>query len=278
MTRYAVLGNPVAHSKSPQIHSMFAAQTGDNVEYSAIPVEAAQFDSVVRQFFAEGGGGLNITVPFKETAYRLSEQLSPAAALAKAVNTLYPDENDLLIGDNTDGAGLVTDIQHNHDFSIHDKKLLLLGAGGAVRGALGPLVEQGPAGLTILNRTLGKAEQLRHDFSDLVDLKVADYERFKAQKFDLIINGTSLGLFDQAPPLSAKVIGADCCCYDMMYADRDTPFVRWARNNGAGLALDGLGMLVEQAAESFRIWCGVRPDTAPVLEFLRKQCNGGRSA
>lgn len=269
MSQYAVVGNPVKHSKSPRIHSLFASQTGIDLAYTAIQLKPENFEPGVRKFFADGGAGLNVTVPFKEKAFLLADSCSERASLAQAVNTLCVDGDGALIGDNTDGVGLVRDIKGNHQFEIRQRRILLLGAGGAVRGALSALVAEDPAEITIANRTPGKALQLKAEFGHLADLTAVGFGELDATAFDLVINGTSLGLEGKLPPISKAVISSACCCYDMVYADSDTVFVRWARDNGAVLALDGLGMLVEQAAESFAIWHGLRPQTLSVISQLR---------
>ncbi|MBV57232.1 MAG: shikimate dehydrogenase [Gammaproteobacteria bacterium] len=269
MSQYAVVGNPVKHSKSPRIHSLFASQTGMELAYTAIQLKPENFEAGVRKFFADGGAGLNVTVPFKEKAFLLADSCSERARLAQAVNTLCVDGDGALIGDNTDGVGLVRDIKGNHQFEIRQRRILLLGAGGAVRGALSALVAEDPAEITIANRTPGKALQLKAEFGHLADLTAVGFGELDATAFDLVINGTSLGLEGKLPPISKAVISSACCCYDMVYADSDTVFVRWARDNGAVLALDGLGMLVEQAAESFAIWHGLRPQTLSVISQLR---------
>ena len=269
MSQYAVVGNPVKHSKSPRIHSLFASQTGMDLAYTAIQLKPENFEAGVRKFFADGGAGLNVTVPFKEKAFLLADSCSERASLAQAVNTLCVDGDGALIGDNTDGVGLVRDIKGNHQFEIRQRRILLLGAGGAVRGALSALVAENPAEITIANRTPGKALQLKAEFGHLADLTAVGFGELDATAFDLVINGTSLGLEGKLPPISKAVISSACCCYDMVYADSDTVFVRWARDNGAVLALDGLGMLVEQAAESFAIWHGLRPQTLSVISQLR---------
>ncbi|MEX0619550.1 MAG: shikimate dehydrogenase [Pseudohongiellaceae bacterium] len=274
MTRYAVVGNPADHSKSPEIHARFAAQTTEDVDYSAVTLEPESFERWVSEFFAAGGGGLNVTVPFKERAFALCEERSPRAQRAGAVNTLYLDATGRLSGDNTDGVGLLRDIVINNNFPVAERKVLVLGAGGAVRGVLAVLVDALPAEIKIANRTLARAHALSREFHSLFPVSVAAYDELH-QQFDLIINGTSASLNGQVPPLPDTVIARGCCCYDMMYSDRDTPFVEWARNHDAALILDGIGMLVEQAAESFAIWRGKRPDTAPVIEALRKHGVGG---
>lgn len=269
MPHYAVLGKPVAHSKSPAIHRQFAEQTGVQLDYEAIEVEPEDFARFVGEFFVGGGAGLNITLPHKEAAYALAEQLSSRARLAGAVNTLYVKDGKLC-GDNTDGPGLVRDISYNHGFAIAGKAILMLGAGGAARGALAALVEESPASITLLNRTRSRAEAIAADFAGLMPILTGDFENLdSAGRYDLIINATSLSLNQELPPLVEAWLQPNACCYDMMYADTDTVFVRWAKQHGAALALDGLGMLVEQAAESFHIWRGIRPDTAPVIARLR---------
>ena len=269
MSQYAVVGNPVKHSKSPRIHSLFASQMGLLLEYTAIQLEAENFESQVQKFFADGGAGLNVTLPFKEKAFLLADSCSERASLAQAVNTLYLDADGALVGDNTDGVGLVRDIKDNHRFEIRQRRILLLGAGGAVRGALSALVAEDPAEITIANRSPDKALQLKTEFEHLVNITASGFGDLAATAFDLVINGTSLSLEGKLPPVSKAVISSACCCYDMMYAERDTVFVSWARANGAVLALDGLGMLVEQAAESFAIWHGLRPQTQAVISQLR---------
>lgn len=268
---YAVVGNPARHSKSPLIHTLFAEQTERELVYEAIEVEEQRFDEFVLDFFARQGAGLNITVPYKEKAFALAQHCSPRANLAKAVNTLFLDEEQKLCGDNTDGPGLITDIKLNHHFPIESRHILLLGAGGAVRGVLAALIHEQAASISIANRTLSRAEQLREEFEQHAAVNAVSYEQLGGQQFDLIINGTSLSLSGELPAVSPELIGPNCCCYDMMYGDVDTAFVSWAKENGASLALDGLGMLVEQAAEAFAIWHGIRPATASVITQLREQ-------
>jgi shikimate dehydrogenase len=266
--RYALMGHPVSHSKSPRIHSWFAEQTGQSLSYHAMDVEPGHFAREVRDFFAAGGAGLNVTVPYKEEAWQLAEVRSEMAETAGAVNVLFRNEHGQLCGDNTDGIGLVRDLVDNNAGTITGRRLLILGAGGAVRGALAALVAQRPACVVIANRTLAKAEQLAQLFHDKAEISATTYEAL-SQPFDLIINGTSAGLHGQMPALPADVLGADTWCYDMMYSEKGTVFQHWAEHHGAAVALDGTGMLVEQAAEAFHIWRGVRPLTAPVLEKLR---------
>lgn len=268
---YAVVGHPINHSKSPKIHSQFAQQTREPIEYIAIQAPLDGFTATVRQFFEGGGKGLNVTVPFKEQAWELADCRVARAEKAGAANTLYQNPEGQLIADNTDGHGLVRDLLANHDVQLKGARILVLGAGGAVRGVLGPLLEQHPASLTIANRTVAKAEALARLFADeagTATLSACGFEE-PDQPFDLIINGTSASLQGDLPPLCANVITADTVVYDMMYASHTTPFNQWALDNGAVRVFDGLGMLIEQAAESFRVWRGVRPETAPVIDAMR---------
>ena len=267
--RYAVLGNPVAHSKSPRIHAQFAQQLGQRIEYTAIQVDPGGFAQAVAQFRANGGLGLNITVPFKLEARQLAERLSARATLAGAVNTLRFEADGALYGDNTDGVGLVRDITVNLGVALAGKNILLLGAGGAARGVLGPLLEQKPAHLTIANRTVPKAKELAEIFAALGEVEGVGYETLAGRRFDCVINATAASLRDEVPPLPDDLFAPGALAYDLMYSDALTAFLRWAEAHGAGKLADGLGMLVEQAAESFFIWRGVRPDTAPVIAALR---------
>lgn len=274
--KYAVLGNPVSHSKSPLIHSLFAEQTDQAMNYLAIPLEENEFEDFVRDFFAEGGGGLNVTVPFKGNAFSLAASCSPRAELAQAVNTLFLDDEGNICGDNTDGFGLITDLKLNNRVAISGKRVLILGAGGAVRGIMAALVHENAAVITIVNRTVSKAELLAEEMQSMAPIEAMSYEMLReaasnGQSYDLIINGTSSSLQGDMPELDAKLIAPGCCCYDLMYSATDTPFVQWAKQEGASLSIDGLGMLVEQAAEAFALWRGVRPNTVPVMEHLRKQ-------
>ncbi|HEY6896752.1 MAG TPA: shikimate dehydrogenase [Rhodocyclaceae bacterium] len=261
--RYVVLGNPIAHSKSPRIHGLFAAQTGQDLSYEALLAPLDGFAATVQTFIAAGGKGANVTVPFKEEAFRLATRLTPRAQAAGAVNTLSFGNGEIL-GDNTDGAGLLHDITVNLAVPIQGRRLLLLGAGGAARGVLLPLLEQAPANLVLANRTTEKARQLAADFPGVA---AQTFDGLAGQTFDVVINATSAGLSDAALPLPAGLFAPDCLAYDMMYG-RDTPFLRQATAAGARCA-DGLGMLVEQAAEAFFVWRGVRPETGPVMAALR---------
>ncbi|SFR65714.1 shikimate dehydrogenase [Marinobacter daqiaonensis] len=268
---YAVVGNPVSHSKSPRIHGLFAAQTGEAMEYTAIQAPLEEFAETVRGFFAQGGKGLNVTVPFKEQAWELADVRSDRAQKAGAANTLYLDESGRLMADNTDGAGLVRDLTYNAGVSLRDRKILILGAGGAVRGVLGPILAEQPAEVTIANRTVVKAQGLVSLFADdagNTSLGAAGFATVKGP-FDIIVNGTSASLMGDLPPVPDTAISDRTVVYDMMYAASTTPFNKWAREQGAEKVLDGVGMLIEQAAESFRIWRGVSPDTKTVMQELR---------
>jgi len=267
--RYAVIGNPIAHSKSPLIHAAFAQQTGEDLAYERLLGDLDDFAGDVRRFLSEGGLGLNVTVPFKEQAWRLADERSPRADTARAVNTLIRLPDGRLRGDNTDGMGLVRDLTLNHGGKLEGRAILLLGAGGASRGVIRPLLEARPARLWIANRTAAKAAELALDTAALGLVHGCGLNELAGERFDLIINGTSAGLQGEAPPLPEGLLNPDGWCYDMMYGDQPTAFVRWGLAQGAAMALDGLGMLVEQAAESFFLWRGVRPETAPVIRRLR---------
>lgn len=269
--RYAVMGNPVAHSKSPAIHAEFARQTGERIVYTAIQVDEGGFAQAVGNFAASGGKGLNITIPYKQDAWELVDERSPRAERAGAVNTMTFRDDGSVVGDNTDGIGLVTDITVNHGMAITGRRLLVVGAGGAVRGVLGPLLEQRPDVLVIGNRTADRAVTLAAAFSDQGPVSGCGLDALEGRTFDLVINGTSASLHGEALAIPETILTPETWGYDMMYGQEPTPFMRWAERNGAYCAVDGLGMLVEQAAESFLIWRGVRPDTAPVIEKLRRE-------
>lgn len=267
---YAVMGNPISHSKSPRIHSLFAEQTAQPVHYTAVHVDLGGFEQAIGNFDASGGKGLNITVPFKQEAWQLVDELSDRAERAGAVNTIR-FENHKRYGDNTDGVGLVTDLVTNHAVSLKDKRILLMGAGGAARGVLLPLFAQQPALLFIVNRTAEKAIDLAEQFNDLGNIAGGGYDDITEQQFDVVINATAASLKGELPPLPENLLADNSCCYDMMYGAQPTTFMQWASEHGAAKVLDGLGMLVEQAAESFFIWRGVRPDTQPVIHLLREE-------
>ena len=269
MDRYAVFGNPVKHSQSPWIHAAFARQAGQDISYRTHLVEIGRFNETARAFFDNGGKGLNITVPFKLDACAFADVLSDRAQRAGAVNTLALQDDGRIFGDNTDGVGMTRDIGHNLGWTIADRRLLVLGAGGAVRGILGPLLRQKPTLLVIANRTVEKAHHLAADFADLGNVCGCSFDALAGNHYDLVINGTSASMSGELPPLPSQLLTDEGCCYDMMYAAEPTPFMRWAAANAAWAVSDGLGMLVEQAAESFQIWRGVAPQTRPVIDELR---------
>jgi shikimate dehydrogenase len=262
--RYAVFGRPIAHSKSPLIHAAFARQTGQDMTYEAILAPLEGFSDALAQFRRHGGRGGNVTVPFKEQAFALATQCTPRAELAGAVNTLIFDDERIL-GDNTDGAGLVADLTRNLGLALAGKHILLLGAGGAARGVIGPLLDCSPATLVIANRTVGKAHDLARHFRNRVEGCGFDQAN---TPFDLVINATAASLAGELPPISPHVFRSDTLAYDMMYGKTLSPFLSLAQQYRARVA-DGLGMLVEQAAEAFFIWRRVRPDTRSVIESLR---------
>jgi shikimate dehydrogenase len=265
--QYAVIGNPVAHSKSPQIHVEFARQTGQDLTYERLLAPTDGFIATVQAFHARGGSGVNVTLPFKVEAFGYASQLSERARAAQAVNTLKFGD-DAIFGDNTDGAGLVNDVTRNLGCVISGRRVLLLGAGGAAHGVIKPLLEQQPARLILANRSLVKAQQLAQNFGH--NLEAVTYTALAGRQFDLVINATSASITGALPPLPPGVFAQGALAYDMMYGKGETPFLAFARAEGAAKRADGLGMLVEQAAESFLIWRGVRPDTAPVLMLLRQ--------
>lgn len=269
MDQYAVFGNPIAHSKSPDIHQAFAEQTKQLLRYSKQLVELEQFSLSASKFLQGDGQGFNITVPFKEEAYAWVEELDLLAQRAGAVNTIAL-KNGKTKGYNTDGLGLVRDLCVNNQIKLEDKNILILGAGGAVRGVLEPILNKNPTSITIANRTVAKAQMLADLFDDFGHVLACGYEQLEGHHFDLIINGTSTGLTGDLPPIPSNILHKGGTAYDMMYAQEPTAFVKWGLDHGADLALDGLGMLVEQAAEAFMIWRGVRPDTAPVMQEMRK--------
>ncbi|WP_184041508.1 shikimate dehydrogenase [Chitinivorax tropicus] len=268
--RYVVIGNPVAHSKSPFIHAAFAAQCQQDIVYERLQAPVDGFERAVSDLIAKGASGANVTVPFKQEAWRLSTRLSERAKAAEAVNTLSFQRGEI-IGDNTDGVGLTRDIADNLAVPVQGRRVLLLGAGGAVRGVLLPLLALAPAQLVIANRTVEKAHVLAQQFSSFGDVHAAAYAELAGETFDMVINGTSASLSDDLPPLPQGVFAVGSLAYDMMYGKALTPFLQFAQAQGAAQLADGLGMLVEQAAEAFQIWRGVRPDTAPVLQTLREQ-------
>lgn len=269
--RYAVFGHPIKHSKSPRIHRAFAEQTGQELVYTAEEVPAEKFTAAVTAFFRSGGKGLNCTVPLKELAWQFADQKTARARAAKAVNTLTLQPDGSILGDNTDGIGLVTDLTCNHSISLTGIRILILGAGGASRGIIGPLIDQQPQAIVIANRTAQKAVDLAHEFSNGIDIKGCGFDELAGRPFDLILNATAASLTNELPPLPAGILAEDGDCYDLAYANEATPFVRWGMQNHARKSLDGLGMLVEQAAEAFYIWRGVRPKTEPVIQQLTSE-------
>lgn len=265
---YCVFGNPIAHSKSPAIHAAFAGATGQDLIYEARLAAIDGFLPAVSEFVAAGGKGANVTVPFKEEAYRLATRLSDRAARAGAVNTLAFNGSEIF-GDNTDGAGLVRDIIHNLGFPLAGKRILLLGAGGASRGVIAPLLAEKPASLFIANRSADKAAVLAHAFADIGMVNAGSFSEAAGKSFDLVINATSASLSGESLPLPPGIFAPGCLAYDMMYGKGETPFLALARAQGAAMRADGLGMLAEQAAEAFFVWRGVRPSTREVLADLR---------
>ncbi|HEX6591294.1 MAG TPA: shikimate dehydrogenase [Moraxellaceae bacterium] len=270
MDRYCVFGNPVAHSKSPLIHREFARQTGQPVSYEARLAPLDGFAAALAAFWQEGGRGCNVTVPFKEEAWRLAAVRSQRAEKAGAVNTLLLGKDGRVYADNTDGVGLVRDLTQNAGLPLAGRRVLVLGAGGAVRGVLGPLLAQSPAALVVANRTVEKARLLAQLFADEGAVTAAAPADLAGQSFDLVINGTSASLQGELPPLPAGLFATGALAYDMMYGAHPTVFLQWAAQQQAATR-DGLGMLVEQAAEAFFLWRQQRPQTANLLAELRRQ-------
>jgi shikimate dehydrogenase len=269
--RYAVFGHPIKHSKSPRIHRLFAEQTGQSLEYTAQDVPAEQFQSAVTAFFATGGKGLNCTVPLKGLAWAFADNKTERAQLSQAVNTLAVQADGSVLGDNTDGKGLVTDLTANHAIALTGSRILILGAGGAGRGIIDPLLEQAPHSIVIANRTVEKAIDLAQAFHHKGVVSGCGFDDLQNQQFDLILNATSASLSDQLPPLPDALLAENGVCYDLAYGNEPTAFVRWGLRQNAAKSLDGLGMLVEQAAEAFFIWRGVRPEARPVIELLNSE-------
>ncbi|WP_321325193.1 shikimate dehydrogenase [Thiomicrorhabdus sp.] len=271
--KYAVVGNPIAHSKSPLIHRLFAEQTEQDLVYEAILIDSEEttFEWAIADLKNRGYKGINITVPFKLDAFEYADQLSQRAQTAHAVNTFDFKSDGLTLGDNTDGIGLVNDIEINGLCSFKDKKVLILGAGGAVQGILEPLLAKSPGLVHIANRTAKRAQVLAERFNSSVPITASGWEEIPETPFDIIINGTSASLEGKLPPISNKVIGADSLVYDMMYGAKPTVFMDWAQHAQPSCkTMDGLGMLVGQAAEAFYIWRGVRPETASVIKEVRE--------
>lgn len=270
--RYAVFGNPIGHSKSPFIHTLFARQTNQSLTYTAECAPVDGFVEAVKVFFAEGGKGCNVTLPFKEEAYQFASRLTERAQLAGAVNTLKKLDDGEIIGDNTDGAGLVQDLLQ-HQVVLEGARILIIGAGGAARGVIQPLLEQQPASLTITNRTLSKAEELATLFAVYGPVTAKEMSTI-TEEYDVIINSTSASLSGELPAVSPSIFAVNSVSYDMMYGKGDTTFNLWAKEHGAAYTYDGLGMLVGQAAESFMLWRGLRPGAKQILRELRKNLEG----
>jgi shikimate dehydrogenase len=266
--RYAVFGHPIGHSQSPRIHCLFAEQTGQTLTYTAEDVTPEIFEPSVKAFFQTGGRGLNCTVPLKELAFRLADSLSDRALRSKAVNTLALRDDGMIFGENTDGVGLVRDLIHNLGLDLTGQRILILGAGGATRGILEPLLQRQPSRLTIANRTPEKAAQLATEFGDIGPITGGGFATLAGGDYDLILNATAASLSGDLPDLPPDILAQDGACYDLAYGREPTAFVRWGLEQGARLSVDGIGMLVEQAAEAFHLWRGVRPDTAPVIAEL----------
>ncbi|NOQ15979.1 MAG: shikimate dehydrogenase [Methyloprofundus sp.] len=271
LDRYAVFGSPIKHSKSPRIHTLFAEQTGQALQYTAELVGAEQFTATVTTFFAAGGRGINCTVPLKELAWEYAANKTERAQLAKAVNTLIVQQDGSILGDNTDGIGLVTDLVTNHGIALQHKKILILGAGGATRGIILPIQEQMPTSITVANRNEVKAVTIVNEFNHKGSITGCGYPDLAGQSFDLILNATSASLTGELPPLADGILAEEGSCYDLAYANEATAFVRWGRQQSAVHSLDGLGMLVEQAAEAFYLWRSVRPDTVAVIQALEAE-------
>ena len=268
--QYGVVGHPVGHSLSPFIHGMFARETGQDMAYRLYDVAPGDFHDRVREFFAAGGRGLNITLPHKIAAVDLAQELTPRAAHAAAVNTLAVRDEGIL-GDNTDGAGLVRDLCDNLGLVITHRRVLIIGAGGATRGILGALLELLPALIVVANRTPERATALAAAFTDLGTVRGVSFGELEREPFDLIVNATSASLSGDIPPIPATALGPQTVCYDLAYGRGANAFLNWARAQGCARTLQGWGMLVEQAAESFNLWRGVRPATAYVLAALKER-------
>jgi shikimate dehydrogenase len=269
--RYAVVGHPIEHSRSPVIHQLFAKQTEQNIVYQLIDAIPDELETAIRGFAAAGGKGMNVTVPHKQAAYELCNELGPEAKKARAVNTISFPAEGRIRGDNTDGIGFMRDLTETLEEPVEGRRVLVLGAGGAARGILQPLIEASPAALILANRTIERAQTMITEIDATESLSASTFEALNDEPaFDIVVNATSAGLRGEEPPFPSACVGPDTLCYDLAYSLKDTPFVVWSRANGAREAVQGWGMLVEQAAESFFIWRGVRPDTAPILEHMRR--------
>jgi len=268
---YGVVGHPVAHSWSPFIHGLFARETGQAMSYRLYDFTAEEFETRVREFFTLGGRGLNITLPHKIAAVDIASELTTRAAHSGAVNTLAMQKDGTLLGDNTDGAGLVRDLCDNLGLVIIRRRILIVGAGGAARGVIAPLLALEPAEVVIANRTPERAQALARAFAKLGPVQGVGIRYISGGPFDLIINATSASLTGDLPPMSNAIVGPETVCYDMAYGKTATPFVQWSLSRGCARAVQGWGMLVEQAAESFRVWRGIKPGTATVLAALKER-------
>jgi shikimate dehydrogenase len=270
--RYGVIGHPIAHSKSPVIHQQFAHQTRQDMSYEAIDIAPDVLTETLDSLIYDGFKGLNVTVPHKNATFDLMDELSERAQCAGAVNTISVEDEGRLVGDNTDGIGLIRDLKRNLGISIRDANILILGAGGATRGIVPTLLDAGPHRILIANRTAARAEDLAEEFaadaSQPEDIAACQFDELEDHSFDLIINATSAGLNGEVPPFPTSIIRPEVVCYDLSYAMTTTPFIKWAREHGAEQTHQGWGMLVEQAAESFWVWRAMRPETAPVLAHL----------
>lgn len=266
--RYAVIGNPIAHSKSPAIHHAFAEQLDQDLVYTAELIPLDGLKEGLTKLQSQGFKGINVTVPFKEQVWQQLENKSDQATLAGAINTVIFNDDGSSYGDNTDGIGLCRDLIDNHNIQLSDHRILLLGAGGAARGVILPLLKHQPSELVIANRTVSKAQNLADLFSEFGNIQASGFENISGQ-FDVIINATSASIQGQVPPIPSTVAQPTTCCYDMMYGASDTAFIQWAKAHKVSQAIDGLGMLVEQAAEAFYLWRGLRPNTQSVIASLR---------
>lgn len=271
MDRYAVFGFPISHSKSPFIHQQFAKQTGQQIRYEAEEVRPENFDAAVDVFFKEGGKGLNCTVPLKELAYEKVDQLTERAKFSGAVNTIKRQEDGSLLGDNTDGIGLLTDLCVNLGVDIEGKRVLVLGAGGASRGIIGPLLKEKPLAFFLANRTVAKAKAMEELFAPIGVIQACSYESLHGHQFDIVLNATSASLTGQLPALADQLLAEGALCYDLAYSQEPTAFMLWAQQQKARLIKDGLGMLVEQAAHAFYLWRGVMPNSQTVLARLKQK-------
>lgn len=269
--RYAVIGNPIEHSKSPDIHLLYADQTGELLSYEKILADENSFKSVVEEFFDHGGKGLNVTLPFKNAAYEFVDELSDYAKHASAVNTIYKNSTGKYIGANTDGIGLLRDLKKTLRLRLQKKKILIVGAGGATQGIVEPLLNENPAELLIANRTVSKAEKITKQFEKFGRISSCALNEIPKQVYEVVLHATSAGLHGKNIELPSEIISPTTCCYDLIYSDQDTPFMQWAKQHDAEYVIDGFGMLLEQAAEAFYIWRGKRPDTGMAYHYFRPE-------